>query len=135
MHHSESDETQSRAAQALLDREYGKPAAQYNLTCHEGGPLGADFLRNLSHEELEVRIMRLWRWPRSRTRRRTALMAVDPRAVDAVLDGVAIAMAETIVSDPRKAEILEGMSLETLQLLAKRLSDLAGVEYPPKGEG
>ena len=62
-------------------------------------------------------------------------MAVDPRAVDAVLDGVAIAMAETIVSDPRKAEILEGMSLETLQLLAKRLSDLAGVEYPPKGEG
>jgi hypothetical protein len=59
MAHSESDETQSRAAQALLDRGYGKPAAQHNLAGHEGGPLGAEFFRNLSPEELEVWIMRL----------------------------------------------------------------------------
>src|SRR5580704_6587825 len=47
------------AAKEINNRALGKSVAQTNIAGWNGGPLGADFLRNLSSEELEVWIMRL----------------------------------------------------------------------------
>jgi hypothetical protein len=59
MRTSDNDADRTNAIKELLNRGYGRAPNPVHLAGWNGGPLGADFIKNMSNEELDALIPRL----------------------------------------------------------------------------